>query len=154
MKVEYSTNLISSVGLFCCQCWNQVLIQPNASGCLPGHYTIHLVNMFKENLDITYLLKIASGKSKSFDFLQYFPLTTAVTVQHGSNYFRFLFQNKGSQRKYTWEFSLRRVRVQTLQSVELCDLSSSSKSFGLPLGFACIIIFDLCMLTSTGLDQN
>ena len=79
--VQYEFDL--SGGLFCYQCWNQVLIQPNASGWLLGHYTIYVVNMFKENLDITYHVKTASGKSQSFNFPQYFLLTTAVTVQYG-----------------------------------------------------------------------
>jgi hypothetical protein len=82
-SVQYKCNL--SGGLVCYRCWNQVLIQPNASGWLPGHYKIYLVNMFKENLDITYHVKTASGKSQSFNFPQYFLLTTAVTVQYGCN---------------------------------------------------------------------
>jgi len=45
--------------------------------------------MFKENLDITYYVKTASGKSQSFNFPQYFLLTTAVTVQYGCNLFPF-----------------------------------------------------------------
>jgi hypothetical protein len=82
-SVQYKFDLSS--GLFCYLCWNQVLIQPNVSGWLPAHYTVCLVNMFKENLDITYHVKAASGKSQSFNFPQYFLLTTPVTVQYGCN---------------------------------------------------------------------
>jgi hypothetical protein len=70
----------------------EILIQLNALVCLPGHYTIYLVNMFTENLDITDLLKRVSRKSLRFDVPQYsILLTTAVTVQDGCNLITSIF---------------------------------------------------------------